>query len=496
MAAPSLHPVTLRFPSRLVEAAFLADYERGSRTLVRAALGVGLVQYAAFGVLDPYVAPVAFEEVRAIRVAVCVFLAFAIAATFSERWRRVRPAEAVAVVGGLAVAAMEWTVQHAAHGDGWRPEVGAVDGLLILDGYYYSGLMLVLVYVHVLLRLRFVTASAIGAVLIGAYLGVAATHTTPLRLTNAALFLGSIQVSGMVASYALERYARLEFWRARALGKANGRLSDALERLRAARAQVARQEHLAALGRVTAGAAHEIKNPLNFVTNFAQLSVELADEVAALVDEGRGAEAAELLEDLRANADLIARHGARADAVVKGMLELARPGPSRPEPVDLNALVREHAAVAHHGAHGGLDPCPLAIDLDPAVGLVEALPRDLARVVGPLVTNACQAVRGTGGAVRVSTRRHGAHVEVRVEDDGPGVPADALDRVFEPFFTTRPAGEGVGLGLAIAHEAAAAHGGELAVAEAPDGGAAFVLSLPAPRLEAPSEASSTALALA
>ena len=497
MATAPLHPLSLRFASASTEAAFLTDYERRSRGLVRAGLVLGLVQYAGFGFLDPYVAPVAFGEVRAVRVVVCALVALAIVGTFVEGLRRRSvPSVVAALAGGLGVAVMEWAVQRAV-GTAAAPPAG---GLLILDGYYYSGLMLVLVYVHVLLRLRAVTASAIGAGLVAAYLAVASAHTPPVQLVNAAMFLGSVQFTGMVASYALERYARLEFVQARRQAATNATLSDALQKLGAAQDQVARQERMASLGRVTAGVAHEMRNPLNFVTNFAGLADELAAEVDAALAAAGDRPAAEVraalgetLADLRQNVRAIGEHGARAADIVTGMLEHTRALPTAHQPTDLNALVRRHAEEAMNRVRpGGEVGCVLAFDLDPDVGTVEVAPAEVGRVVGHLVTNACLAVRDRraaegdpyGPAVRVATRRHGGRVEVRVEDNGPGVPAESWERVFEPFYTTRPPGQGTGLGLSVSHEiVVGGHGGTLDLEDAAGGGAAFVVRLPAARAE-------------
>jgi len=493
MATLPFHPLTLRFPSAYTEAAFRSDYERRSRGLVRASLALGLVQYAGFGFLDPFVAPAAFHEIRAIRVVVCVLVALAIGASWVEGLRRrFVPSIVGAVAAGLGVAAMEGFVQTAMY----AASVATPGRFEILDGYYYSGLMLILVYVHVLLRLRFVTATTIGAGLVAVYLAVASLHTPPIRIVNAGMFLGSIQFAGMVASYALERYARLEFVQARRQAQTNATLTEALTKLGAAQAQVARQERMASLGRVTAGVAHEMRNPLNFVNNFAGL----AEELAAEIDEALGAagdrparevraQLDETLADLRHNVQAIAEHGGRAAEIVQGMLEHTRTVPASRQPADLNALVRQSAErAAEHTFRRGDAGCDLAFDLDPAVGVVEVAEAEVGRVVGHLVGNACLAVRdrrtaegeGYVPAIRVATRRRGGRVEVRVEDNGPGVPDDARERVFEPFFTTRPPGQGTGLGLSVSHEIiVGGHGGMLNLESAPDGGAAFVITLPA-----------------
>ena len=257
--------------------------------------------------------------------------------------------------------------------------------------------------------------------------------------------------------------------------------------LRAAQAQLVHQEKMASLGALTAGIAHEIKNPLNFVTNFAGLAVELADEL----DDAEGDERDEILADLRDNAVRIAEHGARADAIVSGMMQHAQGGTGARQTVNLNALVAEYAEHARH-AHLARDPdatVSLALELADDVGEVELVPQEIGRVVVALIGNAFDAVRERpevgdpargAGTVTISTARTASGAEVRVEDDGLGIEPDALGRVFEPFYTTKPTGQGhTGLGLSLAHDIVTqGHGGTLAVESEAGAGATFVLTLP------------------
>ena len=255
--------------------------------------------------------------------------------------------------------------------------------------------------------------------------------------------------------------------------------------LRAAQAQLVHQEKMASLGALTAGIAHEIKNPLNFVTNFASLAVELADELGG----AEGDERAEIVADLRANAARIAEHGARADAIVSAMMQHAQGGTGERQPVDLNALVREYSEHARH-ALLARDPdaqVALTIRLGDDVGTVEAVPQEIGRVLVAHLSNAYDAVLDSAredteaGAVTISTAREDGHAVVRVEDDGPGIEADALGRVFEPFYTTKPTGQGhTGLGLSLAHDAVVqGHGGTLTAESEAGEGASFTLALPA-----------------
>ena len=257
-------------------------------------------------------------------------------------------------------------------------------------------------------------------------------------------------------------------------------LNAALEDLQAAQARLVQQEKMASLGQLTAGIAHEIKNPLNFVTNFAGLSVELVDELDETDDE---AERADLLADLRTNAEKIQSHGRRADAIVRAMMAHARSGGGDRRPVAVDTLVSEYADLAWHGLkarrpHARVD---LRRELG-AVGVeVQASPQEIGRVLINLLDNAFDAVAGRDApTVTVATRRTDGGVQIRVSDNGPGIPEAERGRVFEPFYTTKPTGEGTGLGLSLAHDVVAqGHGGTLEVEGAEGEGATFVVTLPA-----------------
>ena len=263
----------------------------------------------------------------------------------------------------------------------------------------------------------------------------------------------------------------------------------ALAELRAAQQQLVQSEKLASLGALTAGIAHEIKNPLNFVNNFAALSRELAAELAAELDAGADPGVVhELLADLQSNAERIEAHGRRADSIVRGMMQHARGGKGEREPVDLNGLVEEHLTLAYHGRRAQVPDFNVALERDYAGDLdpVEVVPQDIGRVLINLINNAFDAVTAraaTDGppfapAVRVATARVPGGVEVRVGDNGTGVPEEVSGRVFEPFFTTKPAGQGTGLGLSMSHDIVEhGHGGRLRV-ESPGEGATFVVTLP------------------
>jgi len=273
-------------------------------------------------------------------------------------------------------------------------------------------------------------------------------------------------------------------------------LESALMNLHEVQDRLVQQEKIASLGQLTAGIAHEIKNPLNFVNNFAGLSGDLADELLAELrahPDARLASVSGVIEDLHANARRIREHGRRADSIVRSMLDHARGRPGERRAVDLNALVEEHVGLAYHGRRAINPGFDVTVERSyaPDAGSIAALPQDLGRVVVNLMQNAFDAVLAGGGdgqsapagvrrpTVRVSTSRRDGLAEVRVEDNGPGIPPALRSRIFEPFFTTKPVGLGTGLGLSLSHEIVVqGHHGTLEVEPAESGGAAFVVTIP------------------
>ena len=276
----------------------------------------------------------------------------------------------------------------------------------------------------------------------------------------------------------------------REVARRTAELNQSLADLKAAQAQLVQQEKMASLGALTAGIAHEIKNPLNFINNFAALSRELADELAEEIDEGTGAEAIQaILSDLKMNAAKIEEHGRRADSIVRAMMQHARAGSSERKVVDLNALVEEYVALAYHGKRAQVPDFNVEIkkNMGSHVGPVEIVPQEIGRVLLNLLDNAFDAVYERTAQVNgsyapqvvISTQREGDKVEILVADNGPGMPVAMCDRIFEPFFTTKPTGEGTGLGLSLSYDIITqGHGGTLMVASAPDHGASFVITLP------------------
>ncbi len=278
-------------------------------------------------------------------------------------------------------------------------------------------------------------------------------------------------------------------------------LQQSLDDLRAAQDRLVQTEKLASLGQLTAGIAHEIKNPLNFVNNFSELSVELVDELeAALATAGPAldpeirAETTELAATLRSNLSKVVQHGKRADSIVKNMLAHSREGGGERRPIDLNATVDEALNLAYHGARAEKPGFNVALerDYDKEAGSVELYPQEFTRVLLNLIGNgfhaaqkkAREAEAGVNGpafqpTLRVSTRARPDRIEIRVRDNGTGIPPAVKAHIFEPFFTTKPAGEGTGLGLSLSHDIIVKqHGGSIDVATEPGAFTEFTISLP------------------
>jgi signal transduction histidine kinase len=279
--------------------------------------------------------------------------------------------------------------------------------------------------------------------------------------------------------------------RTAALSRQTDELRATLAELQATQGQLTQSENMASRGEPTAGIAHEIQNPLNFVNNFADVSVELVAELAeerASLTRDRTLEA-ELLADLKQNLQRIAQHGGRAAGIVRGMLEHSRASTGERQPTDVNALADEYLRLAYHGlrAKDKSFNATLQPALAPGLPLVEAVPGDLGRVLLNLFTNAFYAVqkRQQSGApgyvptVGVRTELAGEWVKVVVSDNGTGMSPEVRARIFQPFFTTKPSGEGTGLGLSLSHDIVVqGHGGTLAVASKEGEGTEFTITLP------------------
>ena len=281
-------------------------------------------------------------------------------------------------------------------------------------------------------------------------------------------------------------------------------LRDSLERLRAAQANLIQAEKMASLGQLTAGIAHEIKNPLNFVNNFAGLSVELlgelkeiAEPVLAGMSEGARADFGETIELITSNLDKIAEHGKRADGIVKSMLSHSRGGTGDWQESNINALVEEALNLAYHGARAQDKEFNVTLERDLAPGTqpIELVPQDVTRVFLNLFGNGFYAAnkRRLAGAdtgyrptLKVSTRDLGEAVEVKVRDNGIGILPEVRAKLFQPFFTTKPTGEGTGLGLSISYDIVTQqHGGTIEVESEPGSFTEFTVRLPTPAAARP-----------
>jgi len=284
--------------------------------------------------------------------------------------------------------------------------------------------------------------------------------------------------------------------RTQELAQKNDSLEGALRRLHEAQQQLILQEKMASLGGLTAGIAHEIKNPLNFVNNFAELAADLSRELKEEFETQRDRLDAEtlrfiddLLSDMELNLSKIAEHGKRADSIVQGMLLHSRGTPGERRPTDLNALLDEYVNLAYHGMRAQDSAFNISLEksYDPAVGIINVAPQDLSRVFLNITNNACYATRERKRAAGdsysptlwVTTRRLDGRAEVRIRDNGVGIPRDIRDKVFNPFFTTKPAGQGTGLGLSMSYDIViAGHGGELVVDSEEGSFTEFILRLP------------------
>ncbi|AYL99335.1 sensor histidine kinase [Mucilaginibacter celer] len=288
------------------------------------------------------------------------------------------------------------------------------------------------------------------------------------------------------------------------LTKQTEELQLALSELKSTQAQLIQSEKMASLGELTAGIAHEIQNPLNFVNNFSEVSIELLEELKEeildkLPDDVKE-EADDIISDITQNLSKINQHGKRADAIVKGMLQHSRATTGKKEPTDINALADEYLRLSYHGlrAKDKSFNAGMKTSFDPELGKIEAIPQDLGRVLLNLFNNSFYSVtekkkslaEGYEPTVTVNTQKiksaSGANmVQITVEDNGTGIPQKVLDKIYQPFFTTKPTGQGTGLGLSMSYDIITkGHGGELKVETAEGQFARFIITLPTGNVEA------------
>jgi two-component system NtrC family sensor kinase len=275
----------------------------------------------------------------------------------------------------------------------------------------------------------------------------------------------------------------------KAIEESNAALQKSLEELKATQQQLVQSEKMASLGELTAGIAHEIQNPLNFVNNFSEVSNELLDEMKQELATGNGQSAIEIANDVKQNLEKIIHHGRRADAIVKGMLQHSRTSSGQKELTDINALCDEYLRLAFHGLRAKDKSFNTAMktEYDDSIGLIKIIPQDVGRVILNLINNAFYAVaekknynyNGYEPVVSVSTRKNGNKVSIAVTDNGMGIQQKILDKIFQPFFTTKPTGQGTGLGLSLSYDIITkGHGGELRVETKEGQGSEFIIQIP------------------
>jgi signal transduction histidine kinase len=274
--------------------------------------------------------------------------------------------------------------------------------------------------------------------------------------------------------------------------KANIVLEKTLSNLKSTQTQLVQSEKMASLGELTAGIAHEIQNPLNFVNNFSEVNSELIGELVEEVDKGNTAEVKLIAADIKENSDKINHHGQRAGEIVKGMLQHSRSSSGVKEPTDINALCDEYLRLSYHGlrAKDKSFNATMKTDFDSTIGSINIIPQDIGRVMLNLVNNAFYVVdekKKTGIAgyeptVTIATRYIQSPgdraVEIKVSDNGGGIPPSIKEKIFQPFFTTKPTGQGTGLGLSLSYDIIKAHGGEIQVETKEGEGSAFIIQLP------------------
>jgi len=267
-------------------------------------------------------------------------------------------------------------------------------------------------------------------------------------------------------------------------------LEHALHDLRATQDQLIQAEKMASLGELTAGIAHEIQNPLNFINNFSEVNTELLDELGAEIKKGNDEEVNLIAGDIKQNLEKIIYHGKRADGIVKGMLQHSRKSTGQKEPTDINELADEYLRLSYHGLRAKEKSfnASFKTDFDKSIGTINVVPQDIGRVFLNLINNAFYAVSERKDqapatpyepTVSLKTKKVNSKVEITVKDNGNGIPQNIVDKIFQPFFTTKPTGQGTGLGLSLSYDIITkGHNGELKVQSKEGEGAEFIISLP------------------
>jgi signal transduction histidine kinase len=278
--------------------------------------------------------------------------------------------------------------------------------------------------------------------------------------------------------------------------KATIKVEAAYANLKSTQAQLVQSEKMASLGELTAGIAHEIQNPLNFVNNFSEINTELIDEMQQEMGKGNLDDAKAISNNIKENEQKINRHGKRADAIVKGMLQHSQTSAGQKESTDINKLAEEYFRLAYHGlrAKDKSFNATLKTDFDETIGNINIITQDIGRVLLNLYNNAFYTVNEKSQqsylpvsadpankyepTVSLSTKRMSDKIEITVTDNGNGIPQKIIDKIFQPFFTTKPTGQGTGLGLSLSYDIIKAHGGQIRVESKEGGGTKFYVVLP------------------
>ncbi|HMG91611.1 MAG TPA: ATP-binding protein [Chryseolinea sp.] len=307
------------------------------------------------------------------------------------------------------------------------------------------------------------------------------------RYQNTILLIGLVSITTviLIASILLFRSNRIK-------QKTNLALQKTLTELKSTQSQLIQAEKMASLGELTAGIAHEIQNPLNFVNNFSEVNAELIDDLKKELASGNRKLADEIADSIKENQEKINHHGKRADGIVKSMLQHSRSSSGLAEPTDINALCDEYIRLTYHGyrAKDKSFSAKFNTNFDPTVPMVNVVPQDIGRVILNLINNAFHAVSEKSAftkatadekyepMVTMNTKRLKGYVEIRVQDNGPGIPDAIKEKIFQPFFTTKPTGQGTGLGLSLSYDIIKAHGGTLEVSSSQGVGSEFIILLP------------------
>jgi signal transduction histidine kinase len=312
-----------------------------------------------------------------------------------------------------------------------------------------------------------------------------------------ARFRNSLKLYGLITLLSFFVFIAIVFWRNnRQRKKANALLTEKKEKLehtlaelKSAQYQLIQSEKMASLGELTAGIAHEIQNPLNFVNNFSEVNEELLRELKTEAERGNLEEVKTIADNVALNSEKINHHGKRADTIVKGMLQHSRSSSGRKELTDINKLADEYSRLAFHGlrAKDKSFNVNFKTELDNSIGKINVVPQEIGRVILNLINNAFYAVNekrkqnlnGYEPTVVIATTKQNGKVEIRVKDNGNGIPQKIVDKIFQPFFTTKPAGQGTGLGLSLAYDIITkGHSGELEVETKEGEGSVFIIGLP------------------